>query len=128
MGRPRLYHTPDEKREANRRKSKRHYDKEKKSVRMRQSITYCKDKECTPGSLNDVNYWSAQAGLVELKFMELIGKSPFDYVDSIYRCYLVSPNTNVFHDATNSISEVQSSIRRHQDKILQLTGVDENWE
>jgi hypothetical protein len=56
-----------------------------------------------------------------------MGESPFHYVDALYHLYLINQNNDTFSDATITVARLQKSIRRYQDTVLQLTGVDKEW-
>jgi hypothetical protein len=56
-----------------------------------------------------------------------MGESPFHYVDALYHLYLINQNNDTFRDATITVARLQKSIRRYQDTVLQLTGVDKEW-
>lgn len=60
---------------------------------------------------------------VDSKFSALIGRSPFHYIDNLYHRYLVSLDYDTFRDEIILVSQLQKSIRRYEDAILQIAGV-----
>jgi hypothetical protein len=77
--------------------------------------------------INHVDYWCERAERIASKFTTLMGESPFHYIDTLYHLYLINQNNDTFRDATITVAHLQTSIRRYQDSVLQLTGVGKEW-
>ncbi|KAF9463102.1 hypothetical protein BDZ94DRAFT_1259612 [Collybia nuda] len=150
MGRPTLYHTVQDKQQANRAKSKRYYDRAREEVCARRSVKYreiqrntrefpsvpgahklapkCVNGDKSPRTPNHVDYWSECAEAAAAKFHKILGRSPFHFVDTIYNGYLLNQNLDTFRDAIITITQLQKSIRQCQGEILQLAGVGKQFE
>jgi len=55
-------------------------------------------------------------------------KSPRGFCEDIYICYIQDKSTEPIDQALDSLSTLQQSIHKIQTEVLQIMGVDENWE
>ncbi|KAF9455590.1 hypothetical protein BDZ94DRAFT_1315016 [Collybia nuda] len=147
MGRPRIYHTPDEIRAANRAKSKRHYDKSKLSIAMKRGVkdcdkhrrslvTYARASDAPPSPKLDSalldktssTYWSSRVTQVERTFNTLIGESSFQFINGLCTAFhSTTYDKNTLRDPLLTVTHLRTRVRRYQDHILQENGVGIAW-
>ncbi|KAF4578378.1 hypothetical protein EYR36_000185 [Pleurotus pulmonarius] len=134
-GRPRIYHTEEDKIRANRAKSKRSYDKRRASSGTKKVTRYHASAE-TKGLLKSA---SPTKGLTSLDpttipgWLSLVAKvlddftattrgSTRSYVEAIYQSYMDSRQKEVLNDPILELTGLQNTIRRCEAGLLQLAG------
>jgi hypothetical protein len=78
-------------------------------------------------SNEDSTYWSARSERITLKFSTLVKGSPFDFIEDTYNSYLISQHLNTLRDPILEVRNIQDSVRRCQNGILQVAGIGEEW-
>ncbi|KAG6839652.1 hypothetical protein C0991_000507 [Blastosporella zonata] len=127
MGRPRKYHTAEEIRQAKCKKSKRWYDKSKRSVQGSSQRETTHGEIITP-SVQHVNYWNSQVDCVSIKLEKLFQeKGAQQFIQDLYDQFLQDLSTGPFDDAIAAASPLQTSIYRYLDEILNISGVGTHW-
>lgn len=71
-------------------------------------------------------YWTIRVENIAMKLTKAIGKSPRQYLQTLYDEYMTSKNSDSIFDAIASLSDLESHLRSNHGKILQLAGV--GWE
>ncbi|KAJ8494662.1 hypothetical protein ONZ45_g13151 [Pleurotus djamor] len=137
-GRPRLYHTPEERTMANRAKSKRSYQKQKALINVRKTLRYRYDrdnKQMIPGATktgiptsldpSDVPGWLALARTTNEKYKAVKNGRIKDYVESLCQRYLNNPkpSCDIFEEALLEIGSFDKVLARCHKAVLQLAGV-----
>ncbi|KAJ8522797.1 hypothetical protein ONZ45_g625 [Pleurotus djamor] len=132
-GRPRLYHTPEERAMANRAKSKRSYDKHKALINIRKTIRYRGKSErkglingATKAGIPTKSGWLALAKDTNESFKQHKNGRIRDYVDSLCKRYLNADNqrnTDIFEEELLEIGSFASIISRCVNAVLKMDGV-----
>ncbi|KAJ8515557.1 hypothetical protein ONZ45_g7022 [Pleurotus djamor] len=137
-GRPRLYHTPEDRLAANRVKSKRSYDKHKKLINIRRTVRYRSEAErkrlmpgapSIPASLyaTDLSGWVTLAKDTNVKYKLLKNGTIRNYVETLCQRYLNADNHRLeidgFEAALLEIGSYANVLTRCHDAMLQSSGV-----
>ncbi|KAG6835884.1 hypothetical protein H0H93_013690 [Arthromyces matolae] len=144
MGRPKLYHTAEERRVANAAKSKRSYHRNKSTISDRRKVLYRErtgqsDKTEGPSKrtqdpvetckipVRGLGYWSSRVDFLAKKHRILIGHSPYTYVDNIYHNFSISHRKLGIREALDEHNNLQTKIQQCQNEILQIDGMSDEW-
>jgi hypothetical protein len=74
-------------------------------------------------------YWNERVACLSLKFKKLVADDAPKFVESLMSTFLTSShNKDILRDGILSVSRHQKSIRWYEDEILQLGGVNSEWE
>ncbi|KAG6916282.1 hypothetical protein DXG01_007523 [Tephrocybe rancida] len=149
MGRPKLYHTPEEVRAANNAKSKRSYERNKADVNARRATQYRTKsgwKETTKPTRKrrteidapldnrgrqpkkGIAFWTKITEGFAEKHSVLIGESRREYVDNLYHNFSITHRKNGIRDAIDEHDAIQRGLHKSQEEILQLDGIGKGWE
>ncbi|KAJ3513188.1 hypothetical protein NLJ89_g3089 [Agrocybe chaxingu] len=123
MGRRRLYHTDEERKAANRLKSKRYYDIAKDDINKRRRKRYNKKK--STGSLNHLNKTPQQIDSLTTGVDTCL--APYAFVNSICKNFLANRDKDEIHKQTIALGKFRKSIQKYQDLILQECGIGDQW-
>ncbi|KAH6907051.1 hypothetical protein BKA70DRAFT_1428562 [Coprinopsis sp. MPI-PUGE-AT-0042] len=145
MGRPRLYHTAEEKLAANRLKSKKHHEKNKKTINKKKRRAYQKlhkkpacitqAKQSTASPEATVATWMARVRQVPLRIGRLLGtQSDLAFMNTVVEDFqhrLLSEGAQSAREAlakhTQPFSSLKISLTAYCDQILPLAGVQSEW-
>ncbi|KAM6497559.1 hypothetical protein JOM56_008032 [Amanita muscaria] len=150
MGRPRLYTTLDDKKAANRAKSKRHYDQNKATIQERRQA---KSKEgiknsrvfslseappappkattaaATASQVSNslarrhLDRWFGRALRVKTEYSTLTNDAPKNFTNSLVQNLMSDKNDGVFRDALNVVSNLLQRVLRAEKEIYELHGI-----
>ena len=82
-----------------------------------------------PNHSRHIAYWNKRVAHLSIKFNKLINNDAPRFVESLMSAFLMSTHDkDILCDGILSVSRHQKSIQRYEDEILQLGGVDSNWE
>ncbi|KDQ23113.1 hypothetical protein PLEOSDRAFT_1108748 [Pleurotus ostreatus PC15] len=139
-GRPRIYKTPEEKVLANRAKSKRNYHKQKAAIGSRRAVRYraenttnrrlrnaVQDRVTPSNNPVDIPGWMALVRQTSDKFNTMVHGNIKKYMEELHRRFLVAHKHNTYTDVIIKIETMESTIKRCQDALLQLSGIDNNF-
>ncbi|RDB15831.1 hypothetical protein Hypma_003681 [Hypsizygus marmoreus] len=147
MGRPKLHHTPEQRKAADREKSKRHYEKNKTTIQAKRSLRYREQSKTsvtpfpppaetravehmskTDHTDHQVQFWAKRVKRLSVKLNNIVGNTPFAFIDNVCMAYINSHNVESIRDAVSVIMPLQTLVQQYQDKLLQLTGpVGKEW-
>ncbi|KDQ29894.1 hypothetical protein PLEOSDRAFT_1103908 [Pleurotus ostreatus PC15] len=134
-GRPRIYKTPEEKVLANRAKSKRNYHKKQLlalaapcDIELRIQPTGDSEMRFKTGNNPvDIPGWMALVRQTSDKFNTMVHGNIKKYMEELHRRFLVAHKHNTYTDVIIKIETMESTIKRCQDALLQLSGIDNNF-
>ncbi|KAJ8474221.1 hypothetical protein ONZ45_g16025 [Pleurotus djamor] len=135
-GRPRLYHTPEEQRMANRAKSNRSYEKRRLVVNTRRTARYRHEKERERSKTDAVGddargldpttvaEWMAHLKVVNERFKQVKNGTVRSYVDRLCHEYLASSSNacDLFEAVLVELGSLHLGVERCHAAILQLEG------
>ncbi|KAF8797649.1 hypothetical protein BYT27DRAFT_7219066 [Phlegmacium glaucopus] len=125
MGRPRLYHTDQEKEDARNAKSKRSYD----------NTPVVQQTTSSEGSHNGgvtttehaINLWMEHAESVDKQLTTITGDSPSRYLNTMCLDFLANYDKDPIHEQTIKLSKLQKVIYKYWNEIYALDGVGETY-
>ncbi|KAF8158611.1 hypothetical protein BJ912DRAFT_930352 [Pholiota molesta] len=136
MGRAKIHLTAEAKREANRAKSKRYYEKSKATINAQRRKTYKKTKAITvqlhksaakspvaDEIRSPISVWMEHAQRLKRRLNNITNGSPKTFVNTACQQYMVSLKSEALDDLVEQLSNVQTAITRCHDEVLQLVGV-----
>ncbi|KAF4586445.1 hypothetical protein EYR38_010721 [Pleurotus pulmonarius] len=143
-GRPRIYHTEEEKIMANRAKSKRSYAKRQASISVKKAVRYRADTKGTssrnkiikgasrnkvPTSLDPTSTqgWLSLVSKTLDDFTSLMKGSTRSYIERQYQRYALSERKEVLSDQILELTGLLNTIRRCEGGLLQLAGVGNEY-
>ncbi|KAG6835454.1 hypothetical protein H0H93_001322 [Arthromyces matolae] len=155
MGRRKLYHSKEERRLAKNSTSRRHYDRNKSAISEQRSVRTAEPSQVDPEVTKqksgndhsiansgkepqkghplrpsqDLSYWVQQVRKLHAKHTRglLFEQKPFNYVDNLYHEASVTGTTSQINEAMVEHSNLIRSIEKCQEKILNLSGIAEEW-
>lgn len=75
----------------------------------------------------NVSVWTVKVELIARKLMKYVGDSAYSYLESLYtQCVKAHDIASIFR-ALVDIERLDKCIQIYQDKILQLTGAQDEW-
>jgi hypothetical protein len=76
-----------------------------------------------------INSWPGldQAARVQLRFNKLVNQNPTAYVEKICVSYLADHDKDVIHEETIRLAKLQKNIYNCQEKVLQLSGIGDEY-
>ncbi|KAF8166959.1 hypothetical protein BJ912DRAFT_934375 [Pholiota molesta] len=136
MGRTKIHLTVEAQREANRAKSKRHYDKSKAAINAQRRKTYRKThpntaklRESAAISLvtqetrSPITVWMEHAERLKRRLNNITNGSPKTFVNDACQQYMLSLNSEPLDGHVRQLEEVQTAITQCHNEVLQLAGV-----
>ncbi|KAG6807762.1 hypothetical protein H0H92_006475 [Tricholoma furcatifolium] len=146
MGRPRKYHTTDERRQADCRKSKKWYDRNQSAAARAQiagkSSTNVAQvagsgssgsavQSLSPAQSKPVSkeaFWNARVARITIKLDKLFEHQEGRvFIQNLYDQLLVDRLPSPLDDALAVASRLQTSIYRYSEEILNLSGMGKDW-
>ncbi|KAF6764604.1 hypothetical protein DFP72DRAFT_1059571 [Ephemerocybe angulata] len=140
MGRPRLYHTPEQIAEANRVKSTKYYNSHRKRILKKRAKAKADSKPKAPGKSKpsrtaeeehalNVKYWSKRVNAAIIQLKALLGNKPVnDFLTGVCRDFcLASPmDLTKAKDGINQhcvgFDKLSGKLKKYQDQLLNLVG------
>ncbi|KAG6824128.1 hypothetical protein H0H92_007940 [Tricholoma furcatifolium] len=130
MGRRRLYHTPEERRLAANAKARRSYQKHKTTISSRRKKETKKREHRGKRRKENpqcIQYWTARSLRLESKLQALVGNSAFKFLESLYKDYMESRESQPIFNHIAVVMHLQKKLKEFQARILQLSGAGDEW-
>ncbi|KAF8156251.1 hypothetical protein BJ912DRAFT_937122 [Pholiota molesta] len=143
MGRPRLYHSAEEKAVANRKTSQQHYEKNKRSINKKRRKDYARqcqaerkqeiipavdETQPTTVEINPLATWMEAVERVHRSLNRVIEGAPREYVEQICSAFLEHQDKDRIHTKIVKLSKFQNSIYRYSNEVYALAGVAPEFE
>ncbi|KAF9523676.1 hypothetical protein CPB83DRAFT_898544 [Crepidotus variabilis] len=137
MPRPKLYKTIEEKADANRAKSKRHYNKKKTEIAEQRRAKYCQSQidvtnqdtrhtkqndEDIPVAEKDLQSCLWHAKRFQTRVSSIVGEVPKGFVGSICQEYLQSLDKTAIQSYAAKFEKFLKWVLECHDRVLQLVG------
>ncbi|KAG6914118.1 hypothetical protein DXG01_002337 [Tephrocybe rancida] len=134
MGRPRKYHTAEELRQSKCRKSKKWYDRNKSAAQSKNEMEPSRNLIAEPSGINGSveptkkpvsksAYWNSRVEHLNAKLDGFLGdKGARHFIESFYHQYVSDVSPEPIDDAIAAVSQMQTSIYRYSDELLQISG------
>ncbi|KAG6810516.1 hypothetical protein H0H92_011491 [Tricholoma furcatifolium] len=75
----------------------------------------------------DVRYWTFRVERVARKLDSLLGQSPFDCLESLYREWMASRDAQPIFNVIVIVMPMEKKMKQYQRKILELSGAGDEW-
>ncbi|KAG6825205.1 hypothetical protein H0H92_004407 [Tricholoma furcatifolium] len=122
MGRPKLYHSAEERLAANRAKSLRSYHKRKFECNARRRANY---KARANSERRDLAFWTKKAECIADQHRAVVGDTPFNYLDNLYHDYSITHCKLGLQTAADTHDTLAQALVNAQNAILNIDGVDD---
>ncbi|KAG6809278.1 hypothetical protein H0H92_000839 [Tricholoma furcatifolium] len=122
MGRPKLYHSAEERLAANRAKSLRSYHKRKSENNVRRRAKY---KAQPKNERRDLSFWMKKVEGIADEHRAVVGDAPFNYLDNLYHDYSITQRKLGLQTASDKHDALAQALVNAQNAVLNINGVDD---
>lgn len=74
-----------------------------------------------------INSWLDYATRLQVRFNKLVNQNPSAYAEKICVGFLADRDKDIIHEETIRLAKLQKSIYKCQDKVLQLSGIGDEY-